>query len=415
MTTRPAILPAAHRDDWLLVGIGVAVFAVVLFTVCRPWDLENAFMIGAPFGRDFANFWLGGRLAVTGQLDLLIDLPAYNDLFSTTFHHNPDERFVFSYPPHILLLLAPFAWLPYVPAVTLWTGLNLYGIAQATRLMNWEWGWAGIACLSPAVLTMVAFGHFGGLLAFLATYRSDSGPDAAGAVGALPRADQREAAVCRGVWAVPAGHRRLARRAVVGAGGARACGTVGRGVRHQAVGEFRRMDGAVPRRPVVELPDRGAAHGSVRLCRRADGRPAVLAGRDRPSRLCGGDLVAGGRSVQPPRTDTARPSRSSLFAALAALPYFNSYDLAIMAPAMTLALFDRHTSDAPALSFVPALLLWVAPAFALPFGLLAWPIVPGILAAVLLLALFGGPAAAAGVGRVTPPATAPPAKGAAAP
>ena len=112
---------------------------------------------------------------------------------------------------------------------------------------------------------------------------------------------------------------------------------------------------------------------------------------------------------------TPRAVALALFAALAALPYFNSYDLAIMAPAMTLALFDRDTSDAPALSFVPALLLWVAPAFALPFGLLAWPIVPGILAAVLLLALFGGPAAAAGVGRVTPPATAPPAKGAAAP
>ena len=261
---------------------------VVLFTVCRPWDLENAFMIGAPFGRDFANFWLGGRLAVTGRLDLLIDLPAYNDLFSTTFHHNPDERFVFSYPPHILLLLAPFAWLPYVPAVTLWTGLNLYGIAQATRLMNREWGWAGIACLSPAVLTMVAFGHFGGLLAFLATFaltRARTQPALSGLCLALISVKPQFAAVFglfllvtggwRAVlWSVPAG---LALAAL---------SVAAFGIKPWV--NF--VEWTVPFHAdlLIELPDRGAAHGSVRLRRRADGRPAVLGRRARPSRFCGG-------------------------------------------------------------------------------------------------------------------------------
>jgi len=62
----------------------------------------------------------------------------------------------------------------------------------------------------------------------------------------------------------------------------------------------------------------------------------------------------------------------AMLAALAALPYVNSYDLAIAAPALTLALFDDRR-DAPLLRGWPGAALWLVPAFSIPFGLLKLP------------------------------------------
>jgi alpha-1,2-mannosyltransferase len=185
----------SRPNPWLLTALGLGLMAAVVVVVCRPWDLVDGFMIGAPIGRDFANMWLGGRLALDGQLNLLIELPAYKELFSRVFAHNPEDTFVFSYPPHSLLLLAPFAALPFTVAVLLWTAVNLACIAWAARLLAYQTTvqesgppLALLACLSPAALTMAAFGHFGGMLGLLAVYffiRADSRPILAGACLAL--------------------------------------------------------------------------------------------------------------------------------------------------------------------------------------------------------------------------------------
>jgi hypothetical protein len=83
----------------------------------------------------------------------------------------------------------------------------------------------------------------------------------------------------------------------------------------------------------------------------------------------------------------ARTIALALFALIATLPYYNAYDLAIVAPALALALFDPR---APLLGPIPAAALWLAPIFALPLGIMALPVVPAIVAATLLLALFAG-------------------------
>jgi hypothetical protein len=78
----------------------------------------------------------------------------------------------------------------------------------------------------------------------------------------------------------------------------------------------------------------------------------------------------------------------ALFAVIAALPYFSCYDLVIFAPAMTVALFERGDRDVPFLPLMPALLLWLAPLYAVPFGMQGWPVIQPILAAVLLVLLL---------------------------
>src|SRR5215831_2390891 len=114
--TKPMSI-GTDRDDGLLIYGGFALSLAVVIAICRPWDLADHFMVGAPFGRDFVNYWMGGRLALDGQLDLLTDLRAYNALIVARFGHSADDFFVFSYPPSLLPFLMPFGALPYVPAL----------------------------------------------------------------------------------------------------------------------------------------------------------------------------------------------------------------------------------------------------------------------------------------------------------
>ena len=167
--TAAALSGMPARDRAALIGGGTAIFLLIFIFDVRPWDLHDAMMIGAPVGRDFANFWIGGRLAIEGRLDILVDFDRYNDLAFQLFHHNA-RGLVFSYPPHILPLLVPFGALPFLPAVLLYSAGNLALTAAATRLLVRDRALAWAAVLSPAALVMVAVGHFGGLLAFLAVF-----------------------------------------------------------------------------------------------------------------------------------------------------------------------------------------------------------------------------------------------------
>lgn len=166
-----------------IAGIGFAISLATWLSV-RPWDFHG-WMIGAPLGHDFVNFWMAPRLVLAGQGATLVDLPAYAEAIMTAFglRHNPHLLFV--YPPHVLLFLAPFASLPFLPAVLIWTALNLCALAWATRLSDRtvDGGLVLLVCLSPPAVAMMMYGHFGGLLALggtVALRESDRRPWLAG-------------------------------------------------------------------------------------------------------------------------------------------------------------------------------------------------------------------------------------------
>ena len=395
----------AQRDRWILVAIGVAVVVGVVVTVCRPWDLQNGLMIGAPVGRDFANFWLGGRLALDGNFPLLIDVAGYNELFSRTFDHNPAESFIYSYPPHSLLFVAPFAALPFTPAVYLWTALNLFGIERAVRLLGGNASLAVTACLSPAVLTMVVFGHFGGALAWLAVYallRAETRPMLASVCLALISVKPQLALVL-GIILILTGRWRAVAWSVPAT-----LSIVALSVAAFGIEPWRNfVTWIVPfhARLVADFSIEGLRTViSVYAGARLSGLPGL------PAQLLqyAFSLVVLARAVILFRRQgaNARTVTLAVLAGLAALPYFNSYDLAIAAPALTLALFDRE--EAPLLPFVPAVVLWLLPIFSIPVGLLEIPAIPLLFNAVLLLALFGSAWRSAGLvgSPAAPPAAA---------
>jgi hypothetical protein len=383
---RAAITSAEQR--WLVFG-GFAFSAVLFFVVYQPWNLSR-FMVAAPVGRDFVNFWTGGYLALQGQLDLLVDFAGYNDFIAATFpHDNPFDERVFSYPPHILLFLVPFATLPIVPAVFLWTALNVWLIGRSVRLLaRDEPALRLAACLSPAVVTMVAFGHFGGALAFLATYvltRTDARPHIAGICLALMSV-KPQLALAFGIFLLFTGRW----RAVLWSLPATAC-LVGLSVAAFGVKPWINfVEWTMPfhvkvlslyvhevLRTVVSLYSAARLMGfsaSVGYGLQYAYGMVVLIGAAALAVRCG---------------MTPRVVAIALLAVLASLPYFANYDLAIITPALTVAMFrSQPDEDRPFLTIVPASLLWMAPVSSAAFDAMSLPVVSLAIAAVLLLAMY---------------------------
>jgi hypothetical protein len=394
MTDAAASHAVASRDRWVLIGSGVAIFLLILIVDVRPWDLRDGMMIGAPFGRDFANFWLGGRLALDGKLDLLVDFDRYNELAFQLFHHNA-RGLVFSYPPHILLFLAPFGALPFVVADLLWSAGNLALIAAAARLLTRDraLGWA--ASLSPAALMMVAVGHFGGALAFLAIFvltRGDRRPVLAGCALALISVKPQFAAGL-GLFMLLVGQWRVVLAAVPATAGLIGLSVLAFGVKPW-MGFF---DWTLPFHAQLLANFQLSAfrtamsvYTTVRMAGLGDTVARVL------QLAYGLPFLAGAAILFVRQGPNPRTIAFALFAALAVLPYAAIHDLAIVVPALTVALFSppseqdcEQERDRPFLPLGAASALWFAPAFAIPFGQFGLPVVPIVVLVTLAMALIG--------------------------
>ena len=375
------------RDRWLLGGGGVAVTLFILIVVGRAWDVHDALMVGAPIGREFANFWIGGVLAIQGKLALLIDLDGYNEVLFQAFHYNP-RGLAFSYPPHILLFLVPFGALPHPLAVALWSAGNLWLIARAVRLLSDERGLPWLAVLSPAALMMVAMGHFGGALAFLAIFiltRAGVRPIAAGCCLALMSVKPQFAG-SMGLFLLLVGHWRVLVWGAVATSGLVGLSVLAFGLApwigffewtlpfhaqlltHFQVGAFRTAMSVYTAARMEGLGD-----GAAKLIWLGFALPVLAT-----------TILLFVRRGPGPRTVTL-----ALLAVLTILPYFQHYDLAIVAPALTVALFAPSSETRPFLAAAPASALWFAPPFALPAGQLALPIMPVVVAIVVAVALAG--------------------------
>ncbi len=75
-------------------------------------------------GRDFLNFWMYGRAALTADPSRFYDLAEYHRALDALLGPNyPGQNW--SYPPSIFFLAAPFGQLGYLPALLVWTVLGV--------------------------------------------------------------------------------------------------------------------------------------------------------------------------------------------------------------------------------------------------------------------------------------------------
>ena len=92
--------------------------------------LANGYWVdgqGYILGRDFLNFWHYGLAAWNGEAMAYYDVWNYNAVLDRLIpgYDYPDQNW--SYPPHYMLLAAPFGLVGYNWALAIFTGLGLFG------------------------------------------------------------------------------------------------------------------------------------------------------------------------------------------------------------------------------------------------------------------------------------------------
>ena len=115
---------------------------------------------GRPFGDDWVNYWSGGYLALHGRAAEVYDLNAFH-AFQQTIVGSPLDGYHYSYPPVMLLLSAPFALIPYVPALFVWLSASWYAFYRALRLAMPGRSGLLLALSAPVVLINAIGGQNG--------------------------------------------------------------------------------------------------------------------------------------------------------------------------------------------------------------------------------------------------------------
>ena len=148
---------------WAAVALFVAYGAVYLagldFAHAIPRDGKLHVV-----GRDFLNFWMYGRAAFEAHPERYYDLWTY--FAATDAITGPGyPQQLWSYPPTLMLLAAPFGLLAYLPALALWTAIGIPVFILGLRLWTRDSRYIVPLLLSPAAI----FGLVSGQLALVAT------------------------------------------------------------------------------------------------------------------------------------------------------------------------------------------------------------------------------------------------------
>jgi hypothetical protein len=150
---------------WLLNAIGFVVIAAIVHAMTLGYDgiFDRS---GHLLGRDFINYWTAGQAWARGELHLLADPRQYSQLQQLLFGREISPH-NWSYPPPMLLLTIPFAWLDYLPSLVLWSAVTFSAYLAAARLAGLGGTWLLLLALSPASLFDLWNGQNGHLSAAL--------------------------------------------------------------------------------------------------------------------------------------------------------------------------------------------------------------------------------------------------------
>jgi alpha-1,2-mannosyltransferase len=123
--------------------------------VDKPWIDGTQFVLG----RDFLNFWMGGRSVFGGGPAAWFDAGTYNAALRDMLGAPYPEHF-WSYPPHLLLFIWPFGLMPYLPAYIAWCaiGVALYLFACSGAIARKHLVFLAVA---PGIAVCIFFGQNG--------------------------------------------------------------------------------------------------------------------------------------------------------------------------------------------------------------------------------------------------------------
>lgn len=121
---------------------------------------------GRPFGDDFINFWSAPYLALHGRAAEIYNFAAFH-VFEQGVVGGHLQGYHYSYPPTLLVLMAPLALVPYVPALIVWIAGGWYAFYRALRLAMPQGKVLLFALATPAVFVNAVGGQNGTWIAAL--------------------------------------------------------------------------------------------------------------------------------------------------------------------------------------------------------------------------------------------------------
>ena len=143
----------------LFVAFGAVYVATLDFSHPIPRDSKVHVV-----GRDFLNFWMYGRAAYEANPGQYYDLKTYwAAADAVTGPGYPPQ--LWSYPPSVMLLAAPFGALPYMAALAIWTVVGIAAFILSLRLWTRDPRYLLPLVLAPPAI----FGLVSGQFHYLAT------------------------------------------------------------------------------------------------------------------------------------------------------------------------------------------------------------------------------------------------------
>ena len=138
-------------------GTALALLVLVLILVELARNALN------PIDHDFVSFWGAARLALAGSPEAAYDPPTLHALQSQFVTFAGTAEMTFPYPPAFLLLLMPFAVLPFAAGMALWSVATVAAWFAVARRMFPRSGLLALAF--PTVYASGAIGQNGCLTA----------------------------------------------------------------------------------------------------------------------------------------------------------------------------------------------------------------------------------------------------------
>ncbi len=162
MSTGMALLrrPVRLSDPINLAVIVIVIYVAFLIgaAVVRQWPVDAT---GHPILIDYLGMWAAGRLALAGHAAAAYDWAAHKAVEVGAVGHDFDGYFSWFYPPTFFFATAPFAVLPFVPALLAWVAAGLTLFLLSIRMVLPGHGSAIFDAAAPVVLWNATAGQNG--------------------------------------------------------------------------------------------------------------------------------------------------------------------------------------------------------------------------------------------------------------
>jgi alpha-1,2-mannosyltransferase len=167
---RRTLAPDFYAKFTVAGAVFFAVLEITYFLFSDPpsfWKPSLDAFGNTAIGRDFLNTWMGGRSALGEGPAVWFDFRVYNQFLSEYIGVADMHKYVWSYPPHVLLFLWPLGLLPYFPAFVLWTLGGFALFLYAAGVGGVERKHLLFVAVAPAVAINVFIGQNGFFMAAL--------------------------------------------------------------------------------------------------------------------------------------------------------------------------------------------------------------------------------------------------------